>query len=355
MAPVSQSTLQQGRLPLVNTPPKTRDTSHLKQRNKEFNRHKEFTCEAAGGLTCTGCSAKILKGENYFDGLDDLGSGKFCTKCWDNIEQNRFKLFVNEEWYTPEQKRRIVDNKFAIGMATYTTGTAKKPITTGTKWTQGSSYQPKCRHYEGLPMGDKGGVLWVSSSFHDEARLNPDADAALFFASSWSSKIAPPFAVWRKGDGKIALPDAEPEISGPVLFIDWKDHGAPPPGIVKWVDWAANLMAEGKTLQIGCMGGHGRTGTFIALVALKMGLVNNALQAHYFTWKNVCYNTIESIAQEKTIYAFAGEIDHYVSTDVTDFKKACRLSDKEAPTEEKGPAPKVITPRKGKKKSGART
>lgn len=55
-------------------------------------------------------------------------------------------------------------------------------------------------------------------------------------------------------------------------FIDWPDFGVPQmKDLVEAVDLCLEVMMEGKAVYIGCLGGIGRTGTFLACLAKRAG------------------------------------------------------------------------------------
>lgn len=93
----------------------------------------------------------------------------------------------------------------------------------------------------------------------------------------------------------------------PRLFYDWVDMGAPrSPIVIKLVEWAVKKIKEGKKLDLGCFGGHGRTGTFLALLYITIeGLT--ATEAMKAVWARHCEQAIETYVQKKFIYEFNGE------------------------------------------------
>jgi hypothetical protein len=291
--------------------------------------------------SCTGCWVKFNKDTPHFNVLDDLGTAKFCGVCKASLDKNRGLNWTNRAGFTPEQQKRLGEfGKPGTGYKEGAKAHGKAPAQigkTGNKGTGGASPPPagggtqssfpsrgatggygmgytppaKCRHFQGVPVGK--GVVWVSSDYHPDSNWYSEADAAIFFASSWKTKGAPtkPIGeVWQEGTNGVALPVFEPPsdpMSGPVIYVNWTDHGAPPKGIVQYINWAASLLDEGKTVQIGCLGGHGRTGTFLAYLALKTGEAKTALQAHRFVWENVCFDSIEGNPQHDSIYNYAGQ------------------------------------------------
>ncbi|KKL95945.1 hypothetical protein LCGC14_1849510 [marine sediment metagenome] len=93
----------------------------------------------------------------------------------------------------------------------------------------------------------------------------------------------------------------------PRLFYDWVDMGAPRgPIVIKLVAWAVEKIKSGVKLDLGCFGGHGRTGTFLALLLMEIeGLT--AAEAMKEVWTRHCEQAIETYVQKKFIYEFNGE------------------------------------------------
>ena len=83
--------------------------------------------------------------------------------------------------------------------------------------------------------------------------------------------------------------------------------GAPrSPVVNQLIRFTLTKLHEGKKVDIGCMGGHGRTGTFLALLLIRVEKLS-AKAAIEAVRSRHCQNAIESRAQEDFIYAFAGE------------------------------------------------
>ena len=63
---------------------------------------------------------------------------------------------------------------------------------------------------------------------------------------------------------------------------------------MKMIDWVCNQLQAGKKVHIGCIGGHGRTGTIIAAIVSKLCGLEDAI-----TWvrKNYCKKAVESREQ----------------------------------------------------------
>lgn len=62
----------------------------------------------------------------------------------------------------------------------------------------------------------------------------------------------------------------------------------------KLIDWTIDQMKEGRKVHVGCIGGHGRTGTFLAALVYKATGEEDAI-----TWvrQHYCKKAVESLAQ----------------------------------------------------------
>lgn len=75
---------------------------------------------------------------------------------------------------------------------------------------------------------------------------------------------------------------------------------------VKLVEWTSELLAEGHTVHAGCIGGHGRTGTFLAALVTHIQLTEGEeggwpptgeFDAIAWVRKNYCERAVESKGQ----------------------------------------------------------
>lgn len=88
-----------------------------------------------------------------------------------------------------------------------------------------------------------------------------------------------------------------PWTEGDEMYYRWPDGAAPPdvPVFKKMVEWTAEQLKAGRSVHAGCIGGHGRTGTFFA--ALRKVLVPDDPDPIAFVRANYCSKTIESQKQ----------------------------------------------------------
>lgn len=113
-----------------------------------------------------------------------------------------------------------------------------------------------------------------------------DADVYIGFDSSmqFSKRHWP----WKKGTEFLFKINDQCAPSDPVEFK-------------KMVDWTIKQLKSGLKVHCGCIGGHGRTGTFFAAIVAEFGEKDaiNYVQKHY------CHKAVESSAQVKFL------VEHY--------------------------------------------
>lgn len=86
----------------------------------------------------------------------------------------------------------------------------------------------------------------------------------------------------------------DPVIEFPFEIIDMKAPSNPAQ-FAKLVDWVVGMLDAGKRIHVGCIGGHGRTGTFLAaLVSKYPGITDDPIA---WVRKNHCVKAVESKVQ----------------------------------------------------------
>lgn len=98
----------------------------------------------------------------------------------------------------------------------------------------------------------------------------------------------------------MSMPRTErsyPWKKGQEFLFKITDFQAPenPEEFKKLVFWAKTQLEAGKKIHCGCIGGHGRTGTFLAALVSQFG----ELDAINYVRKNYCQKVVESNAQVK--------------------------------------------------------
>lgn len=147
---------------------------------------------------------------------------------------------------------------------------------------QPSLYSPqpvKC--YSTHPEFKVGGL-----SFFGGSCITPeikDADVYIGFDRNMTHR---PYKLWK---GETAPLDAYfyiQDMSIPTNAEDFKDL----------CEWAIEQAKAGKKVHAGCIGGHGRTGMFLAAVAQ---LVDPSVNAIDYVREHYCHHAVETTQQEK--------------------------------------------------------
>ncbi len=91
-------------------------------------------------------------------------------------------------------------------------------------------------------------------------------------------------------------PRAYPWSPGQAFTFKIPNGGIPPSTVefIRLVDWIVGQLKEGRSVHVGCIGGHGRTGMVLAAVCQLMGEAPNATQ---WVRDNYCEKAVETQIQ----------------------------------------------------------
>lgn len=139
-------------------------------------------------------------------------------------------------------------------------------------WRSKTETWSKCRHYNHPLEFPDGTMVYPSShTYRDEGDEAPDF--GLYLDHCW-------------------------EPVGLAGFIAWPDYDSPrfPIAAAHSIVDAYQKAQEGLWVEVGCIGGHGRTGTVLACMAVLAGVKpSNAVK---WVKKNYCSHAVESTIQE---------------------------------------------------------
>jgi hypothetical protein len=92
----------------------------------------------------------------------------------------------------------------------------------------------------------------------------------------------------------------------PHQHVDWPDFGVPvdPSSLVAALRSVLERAQAGERVELGCVGGHGRTGTALACLAVLCGLPTR--DAVNWVRANYCFAAIETPEQEAFVAALEG-------------------------------------------------
>lgn len=94
----------------------------------------------------------------------------------------------------------------------------------------------------------------------------------------------------------------------PHAYLDWPDLGLPdqPDSLVADLQDLLNRARAGQRVEVGCLGGHGRTGTALAWLAVLAGEPPD--HAVFWVRQNYCPNAVETQEQEAFVARLPPEI-----------------------------------------------
>lgn len=145
-------------------------------------------------------------------------------------------------------------------------------------WRSRPSFYSKCRHYS-HPVEFPSGVTVYPSSMLDREPEDWRPDFALYLDMGWRPM-------------------------GMANFIDWQDYGLPYDyysACISIID-AYKKAADGLWVEVGCIGGHGRTGTALACMAVLGGV--DADKAVAWVREAYCDHAVETKDQEWFVLFF---------------------------------------------------
>ena len=122
--------------------------------------------------------------------------------------------------------------------------------------------------------------------------------AAAYFDDRWT--IGQMFS----NDGTVTK--AEDEIT--TLVVQWPDFGKIDIDVLtRAVEWVQSRLDEGEQVEIGCIAGHGRTGSFAAAMCIVQGL--SADDAVLYVKSYYCTKAVESKPQKDMLTALDKEVN----------------------------------------------
>jgi len=96
--------------------------------------------------------------------------------------------------------------------------------------------------------------------------------------------------------GYVLVPQSMPWLPGEFVFFPITDMQAPKSvtQFRKLIEWTAEQMYAGKKVHAGCIGGHGRTGTFLAALVTHLSGEKDSIN---WVRENYCQKAVESAVQ----------------------------------------------------------
>jgi hypothetical protein len=152
-------------------------------------------------------------------------------------------------------------------------------------------YVPACGHnLTPLKLPD-GHTIFLSGTSHLKSEAEGTLPtAAVYLDTLWTAGQA------FSNDGTVTA--AEDEIA--TLVVQWPDFKAIELDTLKRaLEWAQQQLDAGEDLEVGCIGGHGRTGSFAAALCITQGL--SAEEAVLYVKSHYCTKAIETPAQREML------------------------------------------------------
>lgn len=164
-------------------------------------------------------------------------------------------------------------------------------------------YERWCEHWQ-TPIDLLDGLVVHASAWSDRMKVHKMSqkpvvpDIGFYLDDYWVSGI-------------VTSPGFTPSFLGPVtgdvIIYPWQDYAAPDnlDEIKRACEWMLSELGAGKFVDIGCIGGHGRTGSLVACLLVMQGM--NPNEAITKVRREYCHKAVESIAQTRFIQQLAKE------------------------------------------------
>ena len=159
-----------------------------------------------------------------------------------------------------------------------------------------------CAHNR-TPFSFNEHTIYLSGSSDRQTPVQgPDPTVAIYLDATWlRGKVL--------SNGGMKKPEGEPHI----IYLNWPDYGVVEVQRLMCIArWALEQLEAGHTLEVGCVGGHGRTGTFVAGMMVVTGFHPDDAIKEVRT--NYCPNAVESKPQEKLLQELYEQMDKVEAT-----------------------------------------
>ena len=225
---------------------------------------------------------KCGEGVAVFDSRGTYGSYEVCRS-----KQCDYYLMKKE---IPETRPEGVQLQWDRFGGYWKQPSGKSPVVDG--------YVNKCRHWR--QKVKVGSYTVTCSSYISGNGLDPKPDFGVYLSTLWKDRLGD---IWTNGAYLV-----DQERPYPAVVIDWPDQGAVGNGLLeRIVDLCWSKMRHGKAVDIGCHGGHGRTGTLLAALIIKAEHISGE-QAIKEVRVRYCKMAIETKTQENAIKEYARKL-----------------------------------------------
>ena len=217
-------------------------------------------------FTCIGCEEPIAPPDaGTWATVFNLEPGMVCYEC----------LLLDEELADPH------------GVGTYLRSVSKIDLIPGTELPP----RVKCNHYRDPLVLPSGHEVYLSSVDGDNPEHRTSIDLMIFLDHSWLL------------DGYILSNQMAPveNQDKPFYFIRWPDMTALTlDQFIPLLNLIGPHVVNGQNVQIGCIGGHGRTGTVAAALCIMGGMEYD--KAVDYVREVYCAKAVETFNQKKLLW-----------------------------------------------------
>lgn len=222
------------------------------------------------------------------------GFGK-CAKC-DQQAQNTAVMSPAMVYRLVKGKRwKFKDNEWE---PVYIYSETTYPVTT-------TPYKKKeCKHFMQYFAIDGELGIYASAErdapYNDKRSKDDYPDVGVYLYSGWVRDYEEKF-VSSKGLDVPWKNSPKYTPPWPMAYLEWPDYGVPKSmtDTIKALEWIWAAIKDGKHVETGCMGGHGRTGTLLAGLLVMQGVKPGS--ACQQVWDGYCEEAIESKSQVELI------------------------------------------------------
>lgn len=152
-------------------------------------------------------------------------------------------------------------------------------------WGVATALFTKCRHYQQPVTLPDGTVVYASSHHRHDPERDWIPDLGVYLDGVWAPV-------------SVAFLIGCPDFGTPLPSVDSVMHIA---------NEALRIAREGGRVEIGCVGGHGRTGMFLAILTALTMSEPDGKKAVAFVRNTYCDNAVESPEQEWYVEGIACE------------------------------------------------
>lgn len=241
----------------------------------------DTVCAEDGQKYCSSHYPKV----NYCFTCEELSSPDFLTArclCDDKDNPNKvyceyckvFRATGHSAWEWMNKAIPKCDCEDVNSNKCFTCGVERENEQSAWKFSNRKyRYTYSCQHYNNELILPNDTAVYASSCHMRDLKKDTPPDFGLYLDGLWKPM-------------------------GPAYLLGWQDYGLP----YNWT-LAAQMIYEvyykavtGKWIEVGCIAGHGRTGTVLACMAVLAGL--SAPDAVNYVRNKYCNNAMETIDQE---------------------------------------------------------